>query len=91
MKLKSLSIELNDSDYADYDGTPPHQYKGNIVVDTRLGSVTTLLTQEDITDIVRVVAGRVTANMREVAMTVEEDVRNAVQGNLLTHVGDCDD
>ena len=56
MKLKKIDIEYNDSNISSWTGVPPNSYGGKITMSTKIGEVTTVLTEEDVASIVRVIA-----------------------------------
>ena len=86
MKLKKIDIEYNDSNISSWTGVPPNSYGGKITMSTKIGEVTTVLTEEDVASIVRVIAGRVAADMVTLSKTVSDDVRLSVESKAIEHV-----
>lgn len=79
MKLKKIDIEYNDSNSTSWTGIPPNSYGGKITLSTKIGEVTTVLTEDDVACIVRVISGRVAQDMVTLSQTVSEDVRLSVE------------
>jgi hypothetical protein len=79
MKLKTLTIKYNAQNYSDWDGTPANSYSGKIELDTKIGTVTTILTEEDVGAIVNVIASRVADDMVILSQTVAQDIRLSVE------------
>ena len=81
MKLRSITIKYNASNFADWDGTPPNGYGGKIELDTKVGSVGIILNEPEIAAIVRVIAAKVASDMVCLSQTVDADVRNSLEYN----------
>lgn len=79
MKLKKIDIEYNDSNNISWTGVPANSYGGKITLSTKIGEVTTVLTEDDIATIVRVIAGRVAADMVTLSHAVTDDIRLSVE------------
>ena len=83
MQLKNLTIKYNSSSFTDYDGTPPLSYGAKITLDTKIGEVTTLLNEREISAIVNVIAHKVAEDMVTLSKTLAEDVRLSVENRAI--------
>ena len=83
MILKGLTISHNNASYPDWIGTPPGGYSGKIEMETKVGTVSTVLTESDVRDIINVVAERIARDMVELSKTVTNDIRLSVENKAI--------